>query len=220
MKDSEQKLLYDDNQEGDKNHVLLRGWIDSPVKFDHQTENVAIYSTILRIERKPGVVDFVPLHIKENKLAILNVRPRIGDYMEVNGRFYSQDIYSENEKRRMENYVYVNKICFCDSRIPSTNEIHLTGEILKCRKSRKTRKGDNLIDFLLKVRKKTCRISKIPCIVWGDYNSFQIEDAGVGAKIELDGRIQSRKYIKIENGDEISRIVYEVSVTSFEIKDV
>ena len=140
MKDSEQKFLYDDNQEGDKNHVLLRGWIDSPVKFDHQTENVAIYSTILRIERKPGVVDFVPLHIKENKLAILNVRPRIGDYMEVNGRFYSQDIYSENEKRRMENYVYVNKICFCDSRIPSTNEIHLTGEILKCRKPRKTRK--------------------------------------------------------------------------------
>lgn len=220
MEDLEQKDLYDYDLEGDKNQVLLRGWLDTPIRFDHQTENIAIYTAKLRVERKPGVVDIIPLYIKENKLAILNVRPRIGDYMEISGRFYSQDIYSKDMKRTLETYVYVRKIRFCDSRIPSTNEIHLTGEILKCRKPRKTRSGDNLIDFLLKVRKKTHRFSKIPCIVWGTYNSFQIEGAGVGAKLELDGRIQSREYIKNENGVETSRTVYEVSVTDFEIKDV
>lgn len=220
MEDLEQKDLYDYDLEGDKNQVLLRGWLDTPIRFDHQTENIAIYTAKLRVERKPGVVDIIPLYIKENKLAILNVRPRIGDYMEISGRFYSQDIYSKDMKRTLETYVYVRKIRFCDSRIPSANEIHLTGEILKCRKTRKTRSGDNLIDFLLKVRKKTHRFSKIPCIVWGTYNSFQIEGAGVGAKLELDGRIQSREYIKNENGVETSRTVYEVSVTNFEIKDV
>lgn len=219
MNEIEQKQLLTDLQDGDTNRVILRGWLNEPVRFDHRMEYADIYTTVIRIERKPGVVDYVPLYIKENILAILNARPRIGDYMEIHGRFYSQDIYFENEKRRMENYVYVNKILFCDSRVPSTNEIHLTGEILKCRKPRKTKKDDTLIDFLLKVRRKNHRISKIPCIVWGDYNSFRIEEAGVGTKLELDGRIQSRKYIKNENGVKISRTVYEVCVTDFEIKD-
>lgn len=220
MSEVEQKQFLDANLDGDTNRVLLRGWIDAPVRFDHQMEYAAIYTTILRIERKPGVVDKVPLYIEENKLAILNVRPSVGDYMEITGRFYSKDVYFENEKRRMETYVYVSKIRFCDSRTPSTNEIHLTGEILRCGKIRKTKKGDTLIDFVLKVRRKNHRISKIPCFVWGDYNSFQIEGAGVGAKLELDGRIQSREYIKNENGVKVSRTVYEVFVTDFEIKDV
>ena len=220
MEEMNPKEFYDYQLEGDKNLVLLRGWIEAPIKFDHQTENIAIYTTKLRIERKPGVVDIIPLSIKENKLALLNVRPRIGDYMEISGRFYSQDVYSLDKKRTLETYVYVRKIRFCDSRIPSTNEIHLTGEILKCRKPRKTKSGDSLIDFVLKVRRKNHRFSKLPCIVWGTYNSFQIEGAGVGARLELDGRIQSREYRKNENGVEISRTVYEVSVTDFEIKDV
>ena len=220
MEEMNPKEFYDYQLEGDKNLVLLRGWIEAPIKFDHQTENIAIYTTKLRIERKPGVVDIVPLYIKENKLALLNVRPIIGDYMEISGRFYSQDIYSLDKKRTLETYVYVRKISFCDSRIPSTNEIHLTGEILKCRKPRKTKSGDSLIDFVLRVRRKNHRFSKLPCIVWGTYNSFQIEGAGVGARLELDGRIQSREYRKNENGVEISRTVYEVSVTDFEIKDV
>ena len=220
MEEMNPKEFYDYQLEGDKNLVLLRGWIEAPIKFDHQTENIAIYTTKLRIERKPGVVDIIPLSIKENKLALLNVRPRIGDYMEISGRFYSQDVYSLDKKRTLETYVYVRKIRFCDSRIPSTNEIHLTGEILKCRKPRKTKSGDSLIDFVLKVRRKNHRFSKLPCIVWGTYNSFQIEGAGVGVRLELDGRIQSREYRKNENGVEISRTVYEVSVTDFEIKDV
>lgn len=220
MEEMNPKEFYDYQLEGDKNLVLLRGWIEAPIKFDHQTENIAIYTTKLRIERKTGVVDIIPLSIKENKLALLNVRPRIGDYMEISGRFYSQDVYSLDKKRTLETYVYVRKIRFCDSRIPSTNEIHLTGEILKCRKPRKTKSGDSLIDFVLKVRRKNHRFSKLPCIVWGTYNSFQIEGAGVGARLELDGRIQSREYRKNENGVEISRTVYEVSVTDFEIKDV
>ena len=220
MEEMNPKEFYDYQLEGDKNLVLLRGWIEAPIKFDHQTENIAIYTTKLRIERKPGVVDIIPLSIKENKLALLNVRPRIGDYMEISGRFYSQDVYSLDKKRTLETYVYVRKIRFCDSRIPSTNEIHLTGEILKCRKPRKTKSGDSLIDFVLKVRRKNHRFSKLPCIVWGTYNSFQIEGAGVGTRLELDGRIQSREYCKNENGVEISRTVYEVSVTDFEIKDV
>lgn len=220
MEEMNPKEFYDYQLEGDKNLVLLRGWIEAPIKFDHKTENIAIYTTKLRIERKPGVVDIIPLSIKENKLALLNVRPRIGDYMEISGRFYSQDVYSLDKKRTLETYVYVRKIRFCDSRIPSTNEIHLTGEILKCRKPRKTKSGDSLIDFVLKVRRKNHRFSKLPCIVWGTYNSFQIEGAGVGARLELDGRIQSREYRKNENGVEISRTVYEVSVTDFEIKDV
>ena len=44
-------------------------------------------------------------------------------------------------------------------------------------------------------------------------------EAGEGAKLKLVGRIQSREYLKIENGVETFRTVYEVSVTDFEIKE-
>lgn len=207
------------NFEGDTNRVLLRGWLDSPVKFNHQTEGSAIYSTKIRIERKPGVVDIIPVYIKEDKLVFLRVRPQKGDYMEVEGYIHSKDIYTQDRIRKIEHYVYVDKFGFSMTTLPSVNEVHLTGQIYRTRAVRTAKNGDKLMGFLLKVRRKSHKYSRIPCTVWGIYKVAKMEAAKVGTKIELFGRLQSRKYSKFENGLEISKTVYEVSVTDFEIKE-
>ena len=218
MEDFEKHQSHLENSQGDKNHVLLRGWIDTPIRQDHQNDEAAIYSTILRIERIPGVIDYIPVYIKENKLVFLGKQPHVGDYMEIEGYFHSKDVYFDENKRRMENFVYADKISFSTEMLPSVNEVHIVGEILKCRQPRVARNGQHLIDFLVKVRRKTHKYSKIPCIVWGAYKVIKIEEAGVGTKIEIAGRIESREYIKIQDGEKISRMLYEISVTGFKIK--
>lgn len=218
MKAVEHKTFLYDKQEGDRNEVLLRGWIDEPVKLDHQNESAAIYITRIRIERKPGVEDRIPIYIKENKLVFLGARPRVGDFMEIQGYFHSKDVYFDDQKRRMETFVYADKISFSTTDLPSVNEVHLSGVILKCRQHRVARNGQHLIDFLIKVRRKSHKFSRIPCIVWGAYKVVKIEDAGVGAQIELSGRIESREYIKCGDDKETSRMLYEISVKDFKIK--
>ena len=208
------------NFEGDTNRVLLRGWLNSPVKLDHQTEGSAIYSTQIRIERKPGIEDFIPIYMKESKLVFLGLRPKVGDYMEVEGYFHSKDVYEENGKKKLEHYVYADKFTFSTTMLPSVNEVHLTGRLYRTRVRRTLRTGDLVAGFLLKVRRKSHKYSRIPCTVWGNYKATQIEFAKVGTMLEVFGRLQSREYIKIENGVEISKTVYEVSVIDFEIKSV
>lgn len=214
-----EKPYYEKNMPGDENRVLLRGWVDEPIHLDHQTENGAVYATKIRVERISGVVDLIPIFIKESKLVFLNVRPKVGDFMEIEGCFHSKHVYSSDNKRTLKNYVYVGKISFSSSALPCLNEIHLTGEVFRCGKARVTTGGRHLVDFLLKVRRKTHRFSKIPCIIWGEHRSVKMAEAGEGAKLKLVGRIQSREYLKIENGVETFRTVYEVSVTDFEIKE-
>lgn len=221
MKQVESNQVNFTNFEGDINHVTLRGWIDAPIRVNHQTEGSVIYSTKIRIERKAGIVDIIPLHIKDSKLVFLGMRPKVGDYMEIHGYFHSKDIYAKDEKKKMETYVYVDKMCFVNTMLPSMNEVHLTGKLYRTRVARTTQNSDRVIGFLLKVkRNRTHKYSRIPCTVWGTYKVSQIEMAIVGAEIELKGRLQSHEYIKNENGVEISKTVYEISVTDFEIKDV
>ena len=205
---------------GDTNRILLRGWLDAPVKLDHITEGSAIYSTKLRIERKPGVVDIIPIYMKESKLSFLKVRPEEGDYMEIQGYIHSKDIYGKDSKRKLQHYVYVDKMAFSSCMLPCANEVHLTGLIYRTKIARTMKNGDCLAGFLLKVRRKSHKYSRIPCTVWGSYKASQIEDAKVGSKLELFGRLQSREYVKIENGQTLLKTVYEVSVTDFEIKAV
>ena len=208
------------NFEGDTNRVLLRGWLDTPVRLNHQTEGAAIYSTKIRVERKPGVVDIIPIYMKEDKLVFLNVRPKKGDYMEVEGYIHSKDIYNQDGIRKIEHYVYTDKFAFSTTELPSINEVHLEGQIYRTRAARTTKNSDKVAGFLIKVRRKSHKYSRIPCTVWGIYKATQIEAAKVGAKIELFGRLQSREFTKFENGLKVSKTVYEVSVTDFEIKSV
>lgn len=218
MKEFKEKQNYCDNSQGDQNHVLLRGWLEAPIRKDHENEEAAIYTTQIRVERIPGVVDVIPVFFKENKLVFLGMQPHVGDYMEMEGYFHSKDVYFESGKRRMENYVYVDKLSFSTEALPSVNEVYLVGEIFKCRKPRVARNGQHLIDFLIKVRRKTGKTSRVPCVVWGAYKVVKIENAGIGAKIELSGRIESREYIKIQDGEKTSRTLYEISVSAFKLK--
>ena len=98
------------------------------------------------------------------------------------------------------------------------NSVILIGTLCKPPNLRRTPMGREICDLMLAVNRKYGRSDYLPCIAWGR-NAELASTWSVGKEIKITGRIQSRKYIKIENGEGIEKVAFEVSVISFEDTD-
>ena len=100
--------------------------------------------------------------------------------------------------------------------IQNPNEIILEGFICKKPIYRTTPFGREIADILLAVNRAYNKSDYIPCIAWGRNARF-CQNMGVGEKIKIWGRIQSRLYEKkFEDGTSETRRAYEVSVSKME----
>ena len=68
---------------------------------------------------------------------------------------------------------------------------------------------------MLAVNRRYGRADYLPCIVWGSL-AQRCAALGVGDGVRLEGRLQSRQYIKVENGQSLTRTAFEVSVMKLE----
>ena len=72
--------------------------------------------------------------------------------------------------------------------------------------------GRDICDMMLAVSRRYGRSDYLPCIAWG----MRAREAAlwdVGDGVELEGRIQSRQYIKTVDGQPLEKTAFEVSVT-------
>ena len=198
-----------------KNEVILRGWILIPFEFHHATGDIEIYRGLIQTKRKSGTEDVLPIHITSEQLGYMKKVPEAGDFVEVKGAFNSRNFYDEDAKKHLMLYVQVKSIVLLENvEQVSENRITIAGRLVSRGVARNTASGRIVVDFQLATLRRTNRRSCIPCIAWGKYTN-QIEDLDDDADIEVIGRIQSRNYTKVENGREITKTVYEVSVTEF-----
>jgi single-stranded DNA-binding protein len=75
--------------------------------------------------------------------------------------------------------------------------------------------GRDICDLMVAVNRRYGRSDYLPCITWG----LRARDAAlwqVGDHVSLEGRIQSRGYIKLVDGQAIERTAFEVSVVEIE----
>ena len=99
-------------------------------------------------------------------------------------------------------------------KIENSNQIHITGFICKEPIYRTTPFGREITDCLVAVNRGYNKSDYLPCIAWGR-NAIFVSNLGVGEKIELVGRIQSREYQKKLSESNIeTRTAYEVSISS------
>jgi len=69
---------------------------------------------------------------------------------------------------------------------------------------------------MLAVNRMYNKSDYIPCIAWGR-NAAYAESLGVGTKLMLEGRLQSREYKKkLEDGSTEVRKAFEVSIVKLE----
>ena len=99
------------------------------------------------------------------------------------------------------------------------NRVSLTGALCKSPIYRSTPFGREICDMMLAVNRAFGKSDYIPCIAWGR-NAQYASRFGVGDRIRLTGRLQSREYQKLlDSGEYMVRSAYEVSSFTLEAAD-
>jgi len=192
------------------NVVELVGTLCGRPEFSHRSRKESFYLFPLEIERLSGTTDRVNVVASEN--IIKNTEITDGDKIFVKG-----EVRSFNNKTgtgsRLVITVLVREMGFTDE--SDKNIVLLTGTLCKNPTFRKTPMGREICDMMLAVNRKYERSDYLPCIAWGQTAS-EASEWTVGTVVKLEGRLQSRNYIKVENGTGVEKTAYEVSIISAE----
>lgn len=200
-------------KEIENNIVKLVGEVVENFKFSHEVFGEGFYEATIGIKRNSEYIDFIPFMVSERLIDVS--ADWKGQWVSIVGDFRSFNIHT-NSKNTLKLYVFVRDIECVDCYMPFKNEILLRGYICKEPTYRKTLQGREIADVLVAVNRGYGKSDYIPCICWGRNARFAGE-MKVGTYLELEGRIQSREYLKkYEDGTEELRTAYEVSVSRVE----
>lgn len=196
-------LLYENN-----NHVLLKGKIKELPSYSHMVMGEGFFEMFVEVERLSEEVDILPVTISERLIENF----KIGDDIGIIGQFRSYNKL-ENGRSKLMLTIFVKELVN-PSDMNEINQIYLVGYICKEPVYRTTPFGREICDMLLAVNRAYNKSDYLPCISWGRNARF-VRDLEVGEKLEVQGRIQSRKYQKhLEDGTIENKIAYEISLSS------
>lgn len=201
-------------EKNESNKVSLIGEVVSEFTFNHEVFGEKFYFVSLSLTRLSGQVDVVPVSISERLMDIS--KDYRGMTMEVIGQFRSYN-RRDGEKSHLILFVFAQEVRLLEESVgyTGTNQIFLDGYICKKPIYRRTPLGREIADMLLAVNRPYGRTDYIPCIVWGR-NARYASGFDVGSHVCVEGRIQSREYMKKLSETECEkRVAYEVSVSKF-----
>jgi primosomal replication protein N len=188
-----------------ENTVFLRGILLEEPTYSHENHGKQFDRLTLSVQRLSGVFDHLNVIVEHSLLETLD--PRDGPMLEVEGQIRSYNNRS-GQGRRLVVSVYGESLHYCGG-LPE-NRVHLVGEICREPVYRHTPLGREITDIMLAVERKYRRRDFVPCILWGSVARMAAE-CEKGQRLFVDGRLQSRSYVKkTETGSE-ERIAYEVS---------
>ena len=193
------------------NQILLRGTLSELPCFSHENHGKRFYTFPLEVERLSGNVDILPVLMSEQVLCQMDLSG--GDMLEVFGQIRTFNSHSE-DGRKLIISVYAQTLAACEG--ICINEVELTGTICKAPVCRMTPLGRQICDVMLAVNRPYHRADYIPCILWGQ-TARLAGQCDVGTVLHLTGRLQSRQYIKVLDGENVTRTAYEVSAMTAEI---
>lgn len=183
-------------------NTVLSGILYSEFVPDHVFEGMQFYRGVVKIYRKSGTADLVPV-LTTDVPAI-----EVGNYIKVFGQFRSRNIKEEDHTKLVLNVM-------ADRIEPGEkfflNTIELTGVVCKAPRHRTTPLGREITDVLIAVNRDYGKSDYIPLVFWGPMARCAAE-CYIGQQLNVSGRIQSRSYTK----DGVENMAYEVSVSEAE----
>ena len=100
------------------------------------------------------------------------------------------------------------------------NQVWLRGTLCKPPILRRTPLGRDICDLLLAVNRRYRRADYLPCIAWGQL-AQECGEMTTGDPLWLNGRLQSRTYLKNLGEVTQERTAFEISISSLEpVEDV
>lgn len=193
------------------NRILLRGVLAELPQLSHENHGKRFFRFPLEVERLSGAVDVLPVIVPEQVLCAMDLSG--GDMLEVTGQIRTFNNRTSSG-RKLVISVFAESLVACQGE--PENRVQLSGTICKWPVYRQTPLGREICDVMLAVNRSYHRADYIPCIFWGKV-AKELGLCQVGAFISLEGRLQSREYVKmLEDGSE-TRTAYEVSAMTAEI---
>ncbi len=190
------------------NKVFISGEIISPAEFSHEVYGEGFYEMNVLVKRLSGQADILPVTVSERLIADKDLK--VGVTMNALGQFRSYNKLVDGKSKLMLT-VFVREL-LDDAPLKNPNSIVLTGYICKQPIYRTTPFNREIADLLIAVNRSYNKSDYIPCIAWGRNARFA-KNLGVGEKIAISGRIQSREYQKKIADDDIRTLTaYEVSI--------
>ena len=122
------------------------------------------------------------------------------------------EVRSFNSRRgtgaRLVITVLARELSVCEEE--DDNRVFLTGTLCKAPVLRSTPMGREICDLMLAVNRRYGRSDYLPCICWG-LSAREAARWEVGARVELEGRLQSRRYIKMTESGPVEKTAFEIS---------
>lgn len=198
----------------------LIGTINSQPKHDHDVKNIKMFSFSLATTRLSKTQDVLNIICPENVLKDKNLST--GDRVEINGRIRTMKAPDKNDPEKMHLVIEVIAKTIDKVEDPSVEDndiVTVRGTVCSKKPSRKTPLNRTLAEMMVAVDHFGTS-SYIPTILWGSLAQKVNESVKVGTKVELTGRLQSRKYNKtLPDGSNEERVAYEFSANTLEIYD-
>lgn len=187
------------------NEITLGGNITRNFTFSHTYYDIDFYMTEIEVKRKSGTSDFIKLIVPENLIDLDKIY--VSKNVTVKG-----SIRNKIDKNSHFNiFVFVNSIKLNDTEV-YCNQFHMKGCPVNKSIYRETPKKRHITNSLFAINKSYGRTDYLPLISWGK-NASIAKKFEIGESIELNGRLQSRMYLK----NDTVHVVNEVSVSEFVI---
>ena len=190
-----------------RNFAQLCGVIAAAPTFSHSGRGESFYTFPLEVARLSGATDKINIIVRDELMESVTLNE--AEKICVTGELRSFNNKS-GEGAKLVITVFAKEISLCDD--DDMNDVHLIGTLCKKPNLRMTPMGRDICDLMLAVNRRYGRSDYLPCITWG-LKAREASEWDTGTVVTLDGRIQSRNYIKIIGGDPVEKTAYEVSVT-------
>lgn len=190
-----------------RNTARLCGVIAAAPAFSHSGRGECFYTFPLEVARLSGATDKINIIVRDELMESIQLCEAeklcvVGELRSFNNK--------SGEGAKLVITVFAKELYLCDD--DDLNEVHLIGTLCKKPNLRMTPMGRDICDLMLAVNRRYGRSDYLPCITWG-LKAREAAEWDTGTIVTLEGRIQSRNYIKIVGGDPVEKTAFEVSVT-------
>lgn len=198
----------------ENNNVSITGEVASAFSFSHEVFGERFYLADIAVKRLSDSEDLIPVMVSERLVDV--TEDLTGVTVRVEGQFRSYNRHEGKSKLILSVFAREWEFVEEEEKSAKINQIFLDGFICKTPVYRTTPLGREIADLLIAVNRPYGKSDYIPCICWGRNARFA-SGFEVGMRIQVHGRIQSRKYTKKLSETEFEeRIAYEVSVSKIE----
>ena len=191
------------------NKVFISGEIVSKATFSHEVYGEGFYEMNVLVKRLSGQGDILPVTISERLIADRDLKE--GVTVNAFGQFRSYNKLVDGKSKLMLT-VFVRELADM-AEVKNPNSIVLSGYVCKPPVYRTTPFNREIADILIAVNRSYNKSDYIPCKAWGRNARFA-KNVGVGERIAVAGRIQSREYQKRLSEEDVRILTaYEVSIS-------